>query len=272
DIEKAVLAIGAAKAENADGAFIAGINLEGPFISHAKKGAQMGESIIAPDYAVFQKLFALSQNSIKLVDIAPEGEGALEFIKKAKDCCAVSIAHTTADFDLAKKSFAAGITHATHLFNAMTGMSHREPGVVGAVFDTDTVYAELVCDGHHIHPAVVRAAFRLLGDRLCVVSDAMRLCGMEENETGALGGQEVRVNGGKATLADGTIAGSITNLHHELLNLVAWGIPLPTAVKAMTLTPAKAIGLDDELGSIKAGKKADLVVLDKDLNIAAVYH
>ena len=196
----------------------------------------------------------------------------MEFVGQARELCTVSIAHTTAGYDQAKEAFDAGITHATHLFNAMSGLHHREPGVVGAVFDDERVNAELICDGHHLHPAVLRTAFRLLGDRAVVVSDSMRANGMAEGESFDLGGQMVTVRGGLATLEDGTIAGSVTNLHQEVKNLVSYGVPFEQAVKAATLTPAKAIGLEGEIGSIEPGKRADLVVLDKDLEIVAVYH
>ena len=208
---------------------------------------------------------------IRLVDIAPECDVRGDFIEKASKLCTVSVAHTATDYDGAKAAFRRGATHATHLFNAMSGMTHRAPGVVGAVFDTDTVCGELICDGIHIHPAVVRTAFRQMPGRICVVSDAMRLSGMPDGQ-GMLGVNLVTVKDGKATLEDGTIAGSVTNLHDELKNLVSWGIPLEEAVRAMTLTPAKEIGMDEEIGSIAVGKRADLVVLDENLEIVAVYH
>lgn len=272
DIEKALTAIKEAKQKQTEGAFIAGINLEGPFINKKRKGAQLEEAIVDPDFDTFLEYNQLSGGMIKLVDIAPETDGGLEFAKKASKLVTVSIAHSTADYNSAKQAFACGITHATHLFNAMTGLHHRDPGTVGAVFDTATVNAELVCDGHHVHPAVVRSVFKLMGDRLIVISDAMRLAGFEEGETGDLGGQEVRVVNGTASLADGTIAGSVSNLHAELKNLVSWGVPFQQAVKAMTIIPATAIGMEGEIGSLAPGKKADLVILDENLDIAAVYH
>ena len=152
------------------------------------------------------------------------------------------------------------------------GLAHRAPGVVGAVFDNENVCGELICDGIHIHPAVVRTTFKLMPERVCVISDAMRLSGVEDGGQGMLGVNMVTVKDGKATLPDGTIAGSVTNLHAELKNLVSWGIPLETAVRAMTLTPAKEIGMENEIGSLAPGKRADLVVLDENLEIVAVYH
>ena len=254
------------------GARVVGVNMEGPFIAKERKGAQKEEDILPPDFPLFQRFYEESGGIVRLVDVAPEQPGGLEFVEKASQLCTVSIAHTTADYDQAKAAFDKGVTHATHLFNAMSGLHHRKPGVVGAVFDDSRVRGELICDGFHIHPAVLRAAFRLLGDRALIVSDSMRANGMPEGEAFDLGGQMVTVHQGKALLPDGTIAGSVTNLHQEIKNLVSFGVPFEQAVKAATLLPARAIGLDGEIGSIAPGKRADLVVLDENLDIAAVYH
>ena len=255
-----------------EGARVVGVNMEGPFIAKERKGAQKEEDILPPDFPLFQRFYEESGGIVRLVDVAPEQPGGLEFVEKASQLCTVSIAHTTADYDQAKAAFDKGVTHATHLFNAMSGLHHRKPGVVGAVFDDSRVRGELICDGFHIHPAVLRAAFRLLGDRALIVSDSMRANGMPEGEAFDLGGQMVTVHQGKALLPDGTIAGSVTNLHQEIKNLVSFGVPFEQAVKAATLLPARAIGLDGEIGSIAPGKRADLVVLDENLDIAAVYH
>ena len=254
------------------GARVVGVNMEGPFIAKERKGAQKEEDILPPDFPLFQRFYEESGGIVRLVDVAPEQPGGLDFVEKASQLCTVSIAHTTADYDQAKAAFDKGVTHATHLFNAMSGLHHPKPGVVGAVFDDSRVRGELICDGFHIHPAVLRAAFRLLGDRALIVSDSMRANGMPEGEAFDLGGQMVTVHQGKALLPDGTIAGSVTNLHQEIKNLVSFGVPFEQAVKAATLLPARAIGLDGEIGSIAPGKRADLVVLDENLDIAAVYH
>ena len=254
------------------GARVVGVNMEGPFIAKERKGAQKEEDILPPDFPLFQQFYEESGGIVRLVDVAPEQPGGLDFVEKASQLCTVSIAHTTADYNQAKAAFDKGVTHATHLFNAMSGLHHRKPGVVGAVFDDSRVRGELICDGFHIHPAVLRAAFRLLGDRALIVSDSMRANGMPEGEAFDLGGQMVTVHQGKALLPDGTIAGSVTNLHQEIKNLVSFGVPFEQAVKAATLLPARAIGLDGEIGSIAPGKRADLVVLDENLDIAAVYH
>ena len=272
-IEAALLAAKACyEAPAQGGARVVGVNMEGPFIAEERKGAQQAAHILPPDFSLFRHFQEVSGGIVRLVDIAPEQPGGFEFIQRAKELCAVSIAHTTADYDTAKRSFDLGVTHATHLFNAMSGLGHRAPGVVGAVFDDDRVLAELICDGLHIHPAVLRAAFQILGDRAMVVSDCMRAGGLPEGEAYELGGQDVFVRDGKATLADGTLAGSVTDLHQEVKNLVRFGIPLERAVKAASWVPAKSIGLEKEIGSVEPGKRADLVVLDDDLEIVGVYH
>ncbi len=272
-IEKALLAARESMdAPIKDGARVIGVNMEGPFISMEKKGAQRAEAILAPDIELFRHFYDLSGGTVRLIDIAPEQPGGYEFADQAKEMCAVSIAHTTAGYEEAKRAFDCGITHATHLFNAMSGLSHRAPGVVGAVLDDNRVMAELICDGLHIHPAVLRIAFSTLGDRALIISDSMRANGLPEGKAFDLGGQMVTVKDGKATLEDGTIAGSVTNLHQEIKNLVNFGIPFEQAVKAATLLPAKSVGLDREIGSIEPGKRADLVVLDSQLDIVGVYH
>ncbi|MFI3325677.1 MAG: N-acetylglucosamine-6-phosphate deacetylase [Clostridia bacterium] len=272
EIENALLSIKKAKETQTSGASIVGINLEGPFFNKAKKGAQLESAIVDPNFEQFKKFYDLSGGLIKLVDIAPERPGSMELIKKAKEFCTVSMAHSTADYDIVKYAFESGITHATHMFNAMTPLHHRNPGAITAIMLTDTVNAEIICDGKHIHPAVVKAMFKFMGDRLIVISDAMRLSGCKDGDEGKLGGQDVTVTKGVATLTDGTIAGSISNLYDEFINLLNWGIDFEVAAKACSLTPAKAIKMDNEIGSIKTGKKADFIILDNENNISAVYH
>ena len=254
---------------NEEGAYIHGINMEGPFISPEKKGAQAEEHILEPDFDLFIKLNDICP--VRLVDIAPEQPGADEFIEKVSKICTVSAAHTAANYAQAKAGFEKGITHATHLFNAMNGLGSREPGTVGAVFDSDNVRAELICDGIHICPATLRIAFKLLGeDRTVVISDAMMAAGLSEGEY-TLGGQRV-IKTDAARLPDGTLAGSCTNLFDEFRNLLSFGIPLMQAIKSVTINPAKAIGADKITGSIEEGKNADLVILSSDFQqIKAVF-
>ena len=254
------------------GAHLVGINMEGPFISASKKGAQAAENIMHCDYAYFKQLQEMSGGLIKLVDIAPEEAGAMEFIDQAKDEVVISLAHTASDYDTAVEAIVHGASHATHLYNAMPPLKHREPGVIGAVRDYEQCHVELICDGVHIHPSVIRATFAMFGnERMILISDSMRATGLEDGEY-TLGGQAVTVKGNLATLHDGTIAGSATNLMDCMRYVVKTvGLPLETAVMCATANPAKEIGIYDEVGSISAGKKADFVLLDKDLNIVHVF-
>lgn len=251
------------------GAYIHGINMEGPYISMEKKGAQNPEYVRKPDFDEFKKLSELCP--VKLVDVAPETEGAFDFAEKACRICTVSEAHTSSDYCHAQQGFQHGFTHATHLYNAMTPLTTREAGVVGAVLEDSRVTAELICDGFHIAPPVLRVTFQALGaDRACVVSDSMKAAGLPDGDYD-LGGQAVYVRGGKALLKDGTIAASTSNIHAEFCNLLAFGIPFATALRACTINPARAIRADDTTGSLKVGKYADLVVLDRDNAIRAVF-
>lgn len=254
------------------GSHLVGINMEGPFISPAKKGAQAAENILHCDYEFFLELQSEAKGLIKLVDLAPEEPGAMEFIEKAKDETVISIAHTAADYDTAKEAIERGASHATHLYNAMPPFTHRNPGVIGAVRDSDKCHAELICDGVHIHPSVIRATFAMFGaERMILISDSMRATGLEDGEY-TLGGQPVTVKGNLATLHDGTIAGSATNLMDCVRFVVREaGISLEDAVMCAAENPAKEIGIFEEAGSISAGKRADFVLLDKDLNIVSVY-
>lgn len=254
---------------NEEGAYIHGINMEGPFIAPEKKGAQDGTHIIDPDFELFGELNKIC--SVKLVDIAPERDGAEEFIKKASKLCTVSAAHTTADYSKGKEAFGWGITHATHLYNAMSGLGSREPGMVGAVLDSKDIFAELICDGIHISPATLRITFRALGEnRTVVISDATMSAGLEPGEY-MLGGQKI-FKTDAARLADGTLAGSSTNLFEEFQNLLKFGISLKQAIKSVTINPARAIGVDEITGSIEEGKNADLLILSEDFSeIMAVF-
>lgn len=255
------------------GAYIHGIHMEGPYIAMSKKGAQNGDYVRNPDKEEFKRLYEGCGGVIKVVDIAPECEGAEAFIKEIQPICPVSIAHTAAGYDEACAAIEWGARHVTHLYNAQSGLTHRSPGVVGAVFDNAQekgVRAELICDGFHIHPAALRIAFRQLGeDNSVIVSDSMSAAGHVDGEYD-LGGQTVYVRDGKALLADGTIAASTSNVYEELKNVIRFGIPLKQAVKSATINPARAIRVDDVTGSIQVGKYADLLVVDDEFNIKLV--
>ena len=252
---------------------LVGINMEGPFISHAKKGAQDGRNILPCDREICERFLKASEGLVKFIGIAPEeSEDAIPFIEQMKDKVKISLAHTNADYDTAMAACKAGANHAVHLYNAMPAFSHREPGVVGAVFDSKNVMAELICDGIHIHPAIVRATFQMMGeDRIILISDSMRATGMPDGQY-TLGGLDVKVVGKLATLvSDGALAGSVTNLMDCMRTAVKeMEIPLETAVACATMNPAKSLGIYDQYGSIEAGKKADIVLLDAELALQAV--
>ena len=262
------------KAKNAGGAELAGLHLEGPFLCEAKKGAQNGAFLHDPDIDMLRRLQKAAQGLVKLVTVAPEQPGAEDFIRGATaDGITVSIGHTTADYETACAAMEAGASHCTHLFNAMPGFTHRAPGVVGAAFDHPAVRVELICDGIHIHPCVVRSVFRLFGaERVVLISDSLRATGMPDGQY-PFGGQEIEVHGNRATMLGHpeTLAGSVTDLMGCLRQAVSFGIPLADAVRAASYNPACAIGIADRCGTLEQGKEASLVLLDqKDLSVRAV--
>ena len=251
-------------------AWIAGTNMEGPFFSEKKKGAQNGAYLKKPDFEAFRSLYDFMGGIIGIVDIAPELEGAEEFIRKAKDLCTVSVAHTACNYEEAVMAYEAGATHLTHLFNAMPSIHHREPAAIGAASERDNVLAELICDGFHVHPSAVRMAFKLFPGRICLISDALRCCGMPEGEY-ELGGQPVYYRGGAAKLADGTIAGAVTDLFACLQNAVKFGISKEEAILSATLNPARQLGVEYEVGSIAKNKRADFIICDENLHRKQVF-
>lgn len=257
--------------KNGKGADLVGINMEGPFVNAEKKGAQKEEDIKTADVNLFHKLQEAAGGLIKLVDLAPETEGAMEFIDQVKDEVHVSIAHTMADYDTASEAIKRGVDHVTHLYNAMPPFSHRAPGVIGAARDGGC-FVELICDGVHIHPSCVRATFEMFTDKkIVLISDSMMATGMEDGQY-ELGGQPVTVVGNRATLTEGgAIAGSATNLMDCMRTAVKqMQIPLESAVRCATINPAKSIGIDDKYGSFEEGRYANVVILDKDLNIVSI--
>ncbi len=261
------------KKEPHPGAELAGINMEGPFISREKKGAQDERHIISCKKDICRRFLYASGGLVRFVGIAPESSSdALEFIREMKEEVKISLAHTNADYDTAKAAFDAGACHAVHLFNAMPAFTHRAPGVIGAVSDSPHVNAEIICDGIHVHPSAVRAAFRMFGpDRMILISDSMRAAGMPDGRY-TLGGLEVDVRGKRASLvSDGALAGSVTNLMDCMKTAVKeMGIPLETAVACASRNPARALGIYDTYGSITPGKKGFLVLLDESLEVKRV--
>ena len=244
----------------------AGIYLEGPFISRQKIGAQNPEYVHDPDIEMFKKLQDKSGGLIKIAAIAPELEGSFEFIESAKNLTKLSLAHTACNYETASKAFAAGLSQVTHLFNAMSPINHREPGPIIAALENKSINVELICDGFHVHPSVVRETIKSFGsDRVIFVSDSTEATGLQDGRY-SLGGIDIIKNGSKATLLDGvTLAGSATNLFDCMkFSVLKMGVRLETAVKCSSINPAKILGLDK---SIRPGNKADVILLDKRINL-----
>ena len=257
-------------AQTEEEAKVVGINMEGPFLDPAKKGAHVEEWIAAPDAAFVRELNQDVDGLVCLVTLAPNMDGAEEFIKEMHEEVCISLGHTAADYDCASRAMKLGAHHVTHLYNAMQPFGHRAPGLIGAAMDDPECMVELICDGYHIHPSAIRAAFRMFGpERVILISDSMRATGME-NGTYELGGQEVTVKDRKAVLKDGTLAGSATNLYGCMCKAVEFGIPLEQAIMAATANPARSIGIFDRVGSIRIGKQADLLLVSENLELKRV--
>lgn len=262
-----------AQKDSDSAASLVGIHLEGPFLSMEKKGAQNPKYLRHPDVHEVDELMKASNHLVKLLSLAPELPGSIEAIKELKDSLTLSLAHTTADYDTACLALNAGASHVTHLYNAMNPFSHRAPGVVGAALDNEHCDVELICDGIHIHPSVIRATFQMFtAERVILISDSMMAAGMPDGDY-SLGGQAVKMTGGnRAILKDGTIAGSATNLFDCMKHAISYGIPIEDAVAAATINPARAIGLDKRIGSLEKNKLADMLILNKDLAIKHILH
>lgn len=251
------------------GAKCLGVHLEGPFLSYARRGAQAAEYLHRPDAAMFKRLNEASADQVRLVTVACEEEGAEDFIREVSKYCTVSLGHSSATYDVAMKAFEAGASHVTHLYNGMPPLLHREPGIIGAARDAGAS-VELICDGLHIHPAVVRATYAMFGDKLNLISDSLRCAGMPDGDY-ELGGQPIQVRNGKATLrGTDTLAGSAISLLDAVRKAVEFGIPLADAAYAASTAPARAVGLT-EVGSIEVGACADLIVLNDRLELVAVF-
>lgn len=248
---------------------LTGIHMEGPFFSEKKKGAQNSAYLKTPDSKAFETLYEKSKGLLRIVDVAAELPGAEAFTREVSSRCTVSITHTDAGYEDAVSVFNAGATHMSHLYNGMPGLHHRNPGPIGAGSERDTVVAELICDGLHVHPSAVRAAFKLFPGRICMISDALRCCGMPEGEY-LCGEQWVFLRDGVAKLESGVIAGSATNLFTCMQRAVSFGIPREQAILAATAIPAKQIG-SCEIGVIAPGRLADFVVCTENLDRVAVY-
>lgn len=255
--------------EKSGGSRIWGINLEGPFLGPDKKGCHDPQYLRKPDIAWFEELDTCAGGHIRLVDLDPTLDGAMDFIRAFAGKKKLSIAHTGADYETACKAVDAGADHVTHLYNAMNGLHHREPGVVGMVQDRE-VWAELICDGVHVHPAVIRLTFASNARKLCIVSDSLSAAGLGDGVY-SLGGLTVHVNGRRATLADGTLACSVSNVFEECRNVISFGVSPEEAIAAASLNPARAMGLEEKIGDIRPGLLADLLIVTPQMELERVY-
>ena len=244
-------------------AWPAGIHLEGPFLSHAKRGVHPPEHLLAPDVAIFDRMFEAAGGQIRLVTLAPELPGALELATHATARgVRVSVGHSNATGEQTRAAIAAGAVSATHTFNAMRALDHREPGILGTVLTNDELFAELICDGVHTAPEMVKLWWRAKGPkRAILVTDAMSATGMPDGEY-QLGGLTVQVADGRAT-AGGVLAGSVLTLDKALTNFVRFtGAPLSTALRLLTSNPATMTGLGARAGFLAVGQPANLVAFD----------
>ncbi|MCD7828352.1 MAG: N-acetylglucosamine-6-phosphate deacetylase [Clostridiales bacterium] len=262
DIVQAVKNIQLSMKNDSSGARILGINLEGPYLSPRKCGAHDISLLKKPDIDFVNSL----GNDIKIVNIAPEYDTSIDFIKKFKGKC--SIAHTDCGYEKAKTAIELGADHITHIFNAMNGLHHREPGVIGAFFDTDA-YAEIICDTVHIAPPVLRMMFAAKPQRLAIISDSMAAAGLSDGEY-TLGKLSVTVKNSIATLSDGVLAGSVMNVYNMMKKLISIGVKKESAVSSSSEIPAKSLGLNREIGRIAPGCTADMVITDGEFNIEKI--
>lgn len=256
-----------AEYDNAEGAALLGVHLEGPFLAAKKKGAQ-ADFLQPPDIALFKKWQEIAQNKIKIVTLAPELKDALAFIQALTQMhVIISIGHTNATYAEAMAAIAAGCSQATHVFNAMRELHQREPGVACAVLLSDTVSVELIADGFHLHAAIVDLIYRLKHkDRILLITDAMRAKCLKDGSY-ELGGQTVTVKSNCATLADGTLAGSTLRLPQAIHHMHEFTqCSLIDAIQMATENPARVLGLYQNKGSIEVGKDADLTIFDSHLN------
>ncbi len=257
------------EAAGEQGARIAGVHLEGPFIAAAHKGAQPLEYVAAPDAKTFDEYNAACGNAIKIITLAPETDGALDFIRHiVAQGTVVSIGHTGAKYAEVKAAMEAGATNATHTYNAQSPLHHREIGVVGSALLLEDLYCELICDTIHVSvPAMQLLVKNKRADKLALITDAMRAKGLADGVS-ELGGQTVYVKGGEARLADGTLAGSVLRMNRALQNMVEKvGVPLTQAVDYCTINPARTLKMENEAGSIAEGKRADFAVLNDKFDV-----
>lgn len=258
---------------NVVSATIRGINAEGPFLSPDKRGAHDPQYLRPIEQDFFDDLQSASGYAIKLVTVAPELDGAMEFIRRntAKDDASriyVSLGHSACDYDTAIMAFDCGADHVTHLFNAMNGLGHRAPGIPGAAYDREA-YTELICDGLHVHPTTVKMMFNCFPERIVMISDSINPTGLPEGKYSA-GGLDVYMKDGEIRLEDGTLAGSSITLFEGLRRVISYGVPEDQAILAATYNPAASVGLADQTGSIAVGRQAELLLVTKSWDIDSV--
>ncbi|MFZ1083910.1 MAG: N-acetylglucosamine-6-phosphate deacetylase [Terracidiphilus sp.] len=242
----------------------AGIHLEGPFLSHTKRGVQPPEHLLAPDIATFDRLFEAAEGQIRLMTLAPELPGAVELTAHATGRgVRVSLGHSNATAEETQAAINAGAVSATHTFNAMRALTAREPGILGAVLTADALFAELICDGIHVAPEMVKLFWRVKGAQCSIlVTDAMSAAGMPDGEY-RLGEFAVQVADGRA-MANGVLAGSVLTLERALTNFMHFsGAPLEQALRLVTVNPAAMLGLGECVGSVAVGQPANLVAVDR---------
>lgn len=267
-IVEALKNISTAAERGTTGAGIAGINLEGPFINRRYKGGHPEEYIVQPSVELFESFLEISGGRLKIVNLAPEMTGAEDIVKKYGKSIRFSVGHSDLNYAGAQKAFEKGISHVTHLFNAMAGLHHREPGLVGAALDNDGVSVELIADCVHIHPSVIRMAVKCKSPgRVALITDSSMATGLKDGEY-TLGGQKIIVKNGEVRLCNGVLSGTTLTMIDAVRNMVGpVGIPLEEALAMATLTPARVAGIDDRKGSLEEGKDADIVLLDSALDI-----
>ena len=253
--------------KHSKGAKVLGVHLEGPFINKSKHGAQNPEFIQKPNFKLIEPYMEI----VKMITLAPEVEGAKKFITKIKEeypQVLLSVGHSDASYETTKESFTWGVSHATHIFNAMNPLHHREPGIVGAVLENEQISCEIIADLIHVHPLFFNLVHKLKKEQLLLVTDAMRAGCMHCGEYD-LGGQKVLVKEGEARLEDGTLAGSVLKLNEALKNFYEHtDISLPELIAMVTTLPAKKLGL--KAGALKEEYPADLVLFDEEFNVEIV--
>lgn len=271
DLQAAVASIASTARTRPDGAEICAIHLEGPYINRERAGAQDPASIRRPDLQEVAALLALAPQMKWLMTIAPEIEGARDLIERYRDKITFSIGHTAAGYDEAIEALAWGASHFTHLFNAMSGLHHRDPGVAGAALTSESATAELIADAIHVHPAVLRLATKAMPQRIALITDAIRACGLADG-TYKLYHHDVTVAGNTARLRDGTLAGSLLTMEGAVRNMVELaGLPLEAVLPLAAEVPARVLGIAGRKGMLAGGYDADVVILSEQLAVERVF-